>query len=112
VTVELPTGRFTAIMGPSGSGKSTLLHCLAGLDRLTDGQVFVGDLDLGTLSDKELTPLRRTRIGFVFHRDGHPQPRRGRPRRRRGVPRRRPHRRPHGRPTAERVLDTIKRLGS
>jgi putative ABC transport system ATP-binding protein len=66
VTVDLPTGRFTAIMGPSGSGKSTLLHCLAGLDRLTDGQVFVGDVELGTLSDKELTLLRRTRIGFVF----------------------------------------------
>jgi putative ABC transport system ATP-binding protein len=66
VTVELATGRFTAIMGPSGSGKSTLLHCLAGLDRLTDGQVFVGDVELGALSDKELTLLRRTRIGFVF----------------------------------------------
>ena len=66
VTVDLPTGRFTAIMGPSGSGKSTLLHCLAGLDRLTDGQVFVGDVALGTLSDKELTLLRRTRIGVVF----------------------------------------------
>jgi putative ABC transport system ATP-binding protein len=66
VTVDLPTGRFTAIMGPSGSGKSTLLHCLAGLDRLTDGQVFVGDVALGTLSDKELTLLRRTRVGFVF----------------------------------------------
>jgi putative ABC transport system ATP-binding protein len=66
VTVELPTGRFTAIMGPSGSGKSTLLHCLAGLDRLTDGLAFVGEVELGTLSDKELTLLRRTRIGFVF----------------------------------------------
>jgi putative ABC transport system ATP-binding protein len=66
VTVDLPTSRFTAIMGPSGSGKSTLLHCLAGLDRLTDGQVFVGDAELGALSDKELTRLRRTRIGFVF----------------------------------------------
>jgi putative ABC transport system ATP-binding protein len=66
VTVDLPAGRFTAIMGPSGSGKSTLLHCLAGLDRLTDGQVFVGEVELGTLSDKELTLLRRTRIGFVF----------------------------------------------
>jgi putative ABC transport system ATP-binding protein len=65
-TVELPTGRFTAVMGPSGSGKSTLLHCLAGLDRLTDGQVLVGEVELGTLSDKELTLLRRTRIGFVF----------------------------------------------
>jgi putative ABC transport system ATP-binding protein len=66
VTVTLPTGRFTAIMGPSGSGKSTLLHCLAGLDRLTDGQVLVGEVELGTLSDKALTLLRRTRIGFVF----------------------------------------------
>jgi putative ABC transport system ATP-binding protein len=66
VTVDLPTGRFTAIMGPSGSGKSTLVHCLAGLDSLTDGRVFVGDVELGTLSDKQLTLLRRTRIGFVF----------------------------------------------
>jgi putative ABC transport system ATP-binding protein len=66
VTVDLPAGRFTAIMGPSGSGKSTLLHCLAGLDRLTGGQVFVGEVELGTLSDKELTLLRRDRIGFVF----------------------------------------------
>jgi putative ABC transport system ATP-binding protein len=66
VTLDLPTGRFTAIMGPSGSGKSTLVHCLAGLDRLTEGQVFVGDLELGALSDKELTLLRRTRIGMVF----------------------------------------------
>jgi putative ABC transport system ATP-binding protein len=66
VTVDLPTGRFTAIMGPSGSGKSTLVHCLAGLDRLSEGQVFVGDVELGALSDKQLTLLRRTRIGFVF----------------------------------------------
>jgi putative ABC transport system ATP-binding protein len=66
VSAELPSGRFTAIMGPSGSGKSTLLHCLAGLDRFTDGQAFVGDVDLGALSDNELTLLRRTRIGFVF----------------------------------------------
>jgi putative ABC transport system ATP-binding protein len=66
VTVDLPRGRFTAIMGPSGSGKSTLLHCLAGLDRLSDGRTFVGEVELGTLSDKELTLLRRTRIGFVF----------------------------------------------
>ena len=63
VTLDLPTGRVTAIMGPSGSGKSTLVHCLAGLDRLSDGRVFVGDVELGTLSDKELTLLRRTRIG-------------------------------------------------
>jgi putative ABC transport system ATP-binding protein len=66
VTLDLPSGGFTAVMGPSGSGKSTLLHCLAGLDRLTDGQIFVGDVELGRLSDKELTLLRRTRIGFVF----------------------------------------------
>jgi putative ABC transport system ATP-binding protein len=66
VTVDLPTGRFTAIMGPSGSGKSTLLHCLAGLDRVTEGQVHLGEVDLGALSDKELTLLRRARIGFVF----------------------------------------------
>jgi putative ABC transport system ATP-binding protein len=66
VTTELPSGRFTAIMGPSGSGKSTLLHCLAGLDSLTSGQVFLGDDELGTLSDGVLTRLRRTRLGFVF----------------------------------------------
>jgi putative ABC transport system ATP-binding protein len=66
VTVEFPAGRFTAIMGPSGSGKSTLMHCVAGLDSLTEGRVFVGDVDLGTLSDKELTVLRREQIGFVF----------------------------------------------
>ncbi len=66
VTVDLEAGRFTAIMGPSGSGKSTLMHCVAGLDTLTEGQVFIGDVDLSTLSDKELTLLRRDRIGFVF----------------------------------------------
>ena len=66
VTVEFAAGRFTAIMGPSGSGKSTLMHCVAGLDTLTSGEVFVGDIELGTLSDKELTLLRRERIGFVF----------------------------------------------
>ena len=66
VTIEFPEGRFTAVMGPSGSGKSTLLHCLAGLDSLTTGRVLVGDTDLGSLSDKQLTLLRRDRIGFVF----------------------------------------------
>jgi putative ABC transport system ATP-binding protein len=66
VTLAIPAGRFTAIMGPSGSGKSTLMHCLAGLDTLTSGRVFVGDVDLGRLSEKELTRLRRDRIGFVF----------------------------------------------
>jgi putative ABC transport system ATP-binding protein len=66
VTLDLLTGHFSAIMGPSGSGKSTLLHCLAGLDSLTEGQVFVDDVEPGALSDKELTLLRRSRIGFVF----------------------------------------------
>ena len=66
VTMAIPAGRFTAIMGPSGSGKSTLMHCLAGLDTLTSGRAFVGDVDLAGLSDKELTRLRRDRVGFVF----------------------------------------------
>ena len=66
VSIDLPTGHFTAVMGPSGSGKSTLLHCLAGLDTLTSGHVFIGDTDLATLSDRELTILRRDRLGFVF----------------------------------------------
>ncbi len=66
VSVAVPDGQFTAIMGPSGSGKSTLLHCLAGLDELTSGQVFVGDVELGSLSDRDLTLLRRERLGFVF----------------------------------------------
>ncbi len=66
VTVDFEQGRFTAIMGPSGSGKSTLLHCLAGLDTLTAGRAFVGDVDLGSLDDGGLTRLRRDRIGFIF----------------------------------------------
>jgi len=66
VTAEFAAGHLTAIMGPSGSGKSTMLHCLAGLDRLTSGQAFVGDVELSTLSDKQMTLLRRERIGFVF----------------------------------------------
>jgi putative ABC transport system ATP-binding protein len=66
VSVEFRHGEFTAIMGPSGSGKSTLMHSLAGLDELTSGQVFIGDTDLTTLSDRKLTKLRRDRIGFVF----------------------------------------------
>src|SRR4051812_2891727 len=66
VSVDLARGRLTAIMGPSGSGKSTLLHCMAGLDSLTSGQMFIGDTDLTRLSDKQLTLLRRDRIGFVF----------------------------------------------
>ena len=66
VTAEFAAGHLTAIMGPSGSGKSTMLHCLAGLDRLSSGQAFVGDVELSTLSDKQMTLLRRERIGFVF----------------------------------------------
>lgn len=66
VDVSFDRGRFTAIMGPSGSGKSTLLHCMAGLDRVTTGKVFIGDVDLTTLTDKHLTQLRRDKIGFVF----------------------------------------------
>jgi putative ABC transport system ATP-binding protein len=66
VTIDIPAGRFTAIMGPSGSGKSTLLHCLAGLDTLTSGRVTVAGRDLAEMSDDELTVLRRERIGFVF----------------------------------------------
>jgi putative ABC transport system ATP-binding protein len=66
VSVEFPAERFTAIMGPSGSGKSTLMHCVAGLDTLTSGQVFVEGVDLGELSERQLTRLRRDRIGFVF----------------------------------------------
>jgi len=66
VTLELPTGQLTAIMGPSGSGKSTLMHCLAGLDTLTSGQVLIGETDLASLSDRARTILRRDRLGFVF----------------------------------------------
>jgi putative ABC transport system ATP-binding protein len=66
VNVEFPAGRFNAIMGPSGSGKSTLMHCMAGLDRLSEGSVYIGDTDLGTLDDRGLTELRRDRIGFIF----------------------------------------------
>lgn len=66
VDVDLETGEYTAIMGPSGSGKSTLMHCLAGLDSASSGSVFIGDIDLTTLSDKALTILRREKVGFVF----------------------------------------------
>ncbi len=66
VTVSFEPGRFTAIMGPSGSGKSTLLHCLAGLDSLTEGAVFIGETYLAQLNDKQLTELRRKQVGFVF----------------------------------------------
>ena len=66
ISVEFGAGEFTAIMGPSGSGKSTLLHCLAGLDTPTSGQVYIGDVDLTSLNDKQLTQLRRDKVGFVF----------------------------------------------
>ncbi|MCP3853572.1 MAG: ABC transporter ATP-binding protein [Actinomycetia bacterium] len=66
VDVDFAAGEFTAIMGPSGSGKSTLMHCLAGLDQLTAGSAFVGDVDIATANEKELTLLRRDRLGFVF----------------------------------------------
>ncbi len=66
VSCDLPRGQFTAIMGPSGSGKSTLMHCLAGLDDVTDGAVYVGDVDITKLDDKRLTRLRRDAVGFVF----------------------------------------------
>ena len=66
VNITFEQGQFTAIMGPSGSGKSTLLHCMAALDDLTEGRAFIGDTDLSTLTDKELTRLRRERVGFIF----------------------------------------------
>ena len=66
ISVEFAKGQFSAIMGPSGSGKSTLMHCMAGLDSLTSGQVFVGDAELTRLNDKELTRLRRDKVGFIF----------------------------------------------
>ncbi|WP_449061159.1 ABC transporter ATP-binding protein [Planomonospora algeriensis] len=66
VDVSFATGAFTAIMGPSGSGKSTLMHCLAGLDTVSGGRVRIGDVELTGLGDKQLTLLRRERIGFIF----------------------------------------------
>ena len=66
VSLGIESGRFTAIMGPSGSGKSTLMHVMAGLDTVTAGRVFLGDTEITTLGDAELTVLRRRRVGFVF----------------------------------------------
>jgi putative ABC transport system ATP-binding protein len=66
VSVSLQKGQFTAIMGPSGSGKSTLLHVLAGLDRPSTGEIFLGDTEITSLNDKALTLLRRDKIGFIF----------------------------------------------
>ncbi|WSY71131.1 ABC transporter ATP-binding protein [Streptomyces sp. NBC_00879] len=66
VDVDIARGRFTAVMGPSGSGKSTLMHCLAGLDTVSAGQVWLGDTEITGLKERELTRLRRDRIGFMF----------------------------------------------
>ena len=66
VSVGFPGGRFHAIMGPSGSGKSTLMHCLAGLDSVTSGNIFLGQTDVSSLDDKALTQLRRDQVGFIF----------------------------------------------
>jgi putative ABC transport system ATP-binding protein len=66
VTIDFPTNQLAAVMGPSGSGKSTLMHCLAGLDRVTTGEVWIGDIELGALSERQLTLLRREHVGFIF----------------------------------------------
>ena len=66
ISVDFARNHFTAIMGPSGSGKSTLLHCLAGLDRLTSGQIFLGDIEISAASEKQLTLIRRDHVGFIF----------------------------------------------
>ncbi|WP_461018001.1 ABC transporter ATP-binding protein [Streptomyces daliensis] len=66
VDVEIPRGRFTAVMGPSGSGKSTLMHCLAGLDSVTSGEVWLGGTEITKLNERQLTRLRRDQVGFVF----------------------------------------------
>jgi putative ABC transport system ATP-binding protein len=66
VDIDFAAGQFTAIMGPSGSGKSTLMHCMAGLDRVDGGSVMIGDVDITNASEKQLTLLRRDRLGFIF----------------------------------------------
>ena len=66
VDVGFNSGQLTSIMGPSGSGKSTLMHCMAGLDALSGGQVFIGETELGSLTERELTLLRRNQVGFIF----------------------------------------------
>lgn len=66
VNVEFEAGKLTAIMGPSGSGKSTLMHCLAGLDSISSGSCFIGETEISKLKDKQLTSLRRDRLGFIF----------------------------------------------
>jgi putative ABC transport system ATP-binding protein len=66
LSLDVAHGQYTAIMGPSGSGKSTLMHCMAGLDELTSGRVYIGEIDLTDLKERELTVLRRDKVGFVF----------------------------------------------
>ena len=66
VSLEIGARSFTAIMGPSGSGKSTLMHCMAGLDSADDGQVWIGSEEITALPDRQLTRVRRDRVGFVF----------------------------------------------
>lgn len=66
VSLDIPAASFTAVMGPSGSGKSTLMHCMAGLDSVTSGQLWIGETEIGGMRDRQLTQLRRDRIGFVF----------------------------------------------
>jgi putative ABC transport system ATP-binding protein len=66
ISVEFARGKFTAIMGPSGSGKSTLMHCMAGLDRVSSGQVFIGDREISAMTERDLTLVRRDQLGFVF----------------------------------------------
>jgi len=66
VDVDFAAAQFTAIMGPSGSGKSTLMHCMAGLDRLTDGSALIGDTDVASVGERQLTLMRRDRLGFIF----------------------------------------------
>lgn len=66
INIEFARNKFTAIMGPSGSGKSTLMHTMAGLDRASSGGAFIGETDLSRLNDKEITAIRRDRLGFIF----------------------------------------------
>jgi putative ABC transport system ATP-binding protein len=66
VSLDVPAGSFIAVIGPSGSGKSTLMHCLAGLDAVTSGRIWIGDTELSGLRERQLTRLRRDRVGFVF----------------------------------------------
>ena len=66
ISIDFLAGQFTAIMGPSGSGKSTLMHCMAGLDSISKGKAYIGETDISTLNDKQVTALRRDRLGFIF----------------------------------------------